>query len=375
VYPTNGAAPEPGALKRQRVSNSAARAGAPRELDCALDPPRALRRESAPPTCNDSCRRVSVGTSDAALTSVRNLRQIVFIAPLLGALAGCASVSPSAAKSSAERLPESLTGVVSELKLHMRDDTYRFDRAVAESGSNVYAIALWKLDRLAARRAQPSDAWQNADYVIEFARGKALERLRRYDDARQAYRRVEVSGSVLGDAAAERAQVAERFALASAAPSLPFANAADELGFIEARLALWRQLALEFHGTPQESLAREEAEAWEVMRVDWFARSGQFADATRACHTLIESNRESKLFAKHLLRLGDLYADSARREQLNARARLSLFDAERYDALLDQAFSAYELAGEDHKSTLRREARTRIEALLAFHEEVRDHAP
>jgi hypothetical protein len=43
-------------------------------------------------------------------------------------------------------------------------------------------------------------------------------------------------------------------------------------------------------------------------------------------------------------------------------------------ALLDQAFSAYELAGEDRKSALRREARARIEALLAYHEEVRNHA-
>ena len=107
-------------------------------------------------------------------------------------------------------LPESLTGVVSQLKLHMRDDTYRFERKAAANGSNVYAVALWKLDRLAARRARAEDDWQNADYVIEFARGKALERLRRYDEALQAYRRVEGSGSVLGDAAAERAQIAEK---------------------------------------------------------------------------------------------------------------------------------------------------------------------
>ena len=57
------------------------------------------------------------------------------------------------------------------------------------------------------------------------------------------------------------------------------------------------------------------------------------------------------------------------------RANLARFDPERYDALLDQAFSAYELAGEDHKSALRREARTRIEALLAYHDGVRAHAP
>ena len=315
------------------------------------------------------------GTPDAALASVRNKRQIALVAPLLGVLAGCASLSPSAPQRDADRLPESLTGVVSELKLHMRDDTYRFDRAVTPDGRNVYSVALWKLDRLAARRARPEDQWENADYVIEFARGKALERLRRYGDALRAYRLVEGSGSVLGDAAAERARIAASFAQAAAAPEQPFADPAEELRFIEGRIELWRTLAREFLDTPQESLAREEAEAWEVMRVDWFARGGQLADATRACRGLVESNRESKLFAKHLLRLGDLYADSARREQLQAHANLARFDAERYDALLDQAFSAYELAAEDHKSALRREARTRIEALLAYHEEVRVHAP
>ncbi|MGH2900205.1 MAG: hypothetical protein ACRDMZ_16140, partial [Solirubrobacteraceae bacterium] len=179
----------------------------------------------------------------------------------------------------------------------MRDDTYRFDRAVAKDGSNVYAVALWKLDRLAAHRARGDAEWQNADYVIEFARGKAFERLRRYDDALVAYRRVAASGSVLGDAAAERAHTAETFALASAPPEQPFANAGEELVFIESRIDLWQRIALEVRDTPQESLAREEAESWQVMRVDSFARSDRLDDATRACRALIESNRESKLYA------------------------------------------------------------------------------
>lgn len=265
--------------------------------------------------------------------------------------------------------------VVSQLKLHMRDDTYRFDRAVGEDGNNVYAVALWKLDRLAAQRARAEGEWQNADYVIEFARGKALERLRRYDDAVQAFRRVKDSGSVLGDAAAERLRITERFALASAAPEQPFANAADEMLFIEGRVQGWRTLAYAVRDTQQASLAREEVEAWEIMRVDGLARSGQLSDAIRACRVLIESNRESKLFAKHLLRLGDLFADAARSEQLQSRTNVAHFDVTRYDVLVDQAFSAYELAGEDHKPSLRHEARTRIEALLASHEEVTRHAP
>ena len=303
------------------------------------------------------------------------MRQIALVAPILGWLIGCASFSPSEQQSDADPETDSLTVVVSQLKLHMRDDTYRFDRAVGKDGSNVYAVALWKLDRLAAERARAEGEWQNADYVIEFARGKALERLRRYDEAARAYRRVKESGSVLGDAAAERLRIAARFALASAAPEQPFASPAEEMLFIEGRIELWRGLAREVRNTPQESLAREEVEAWEIMRVDGLARSGQLADAIRACRALIESNRESKLFAKELLRLGDLYADSARREQLQARTSLAHFDADRYDALVDQAFSAYELAGEDHKPGLRREARTRIEALLAYHEEVLGHAP
>jgi tetratricopeptide (TPR) repeat protein len=307
---------------------------------------------------------------------VRSARQLAVAAPLLVTLTGCAAFHErSAAESARSAENESLTAVVAELKLHMRDDTYRFDRALSADGRNVYAVSLWKLDRLAAQRARSEDTWENADYVIEFARGKALERLRRYSDALAAYRRVERSGSVLGDAASERARIAESFAQAAAAPSEPFATPADELRFIEGRVERWRELALEHEGLPQESLAREEAESWEVMRVDWFARGGQPDAAVAACRTLIESHRDSKLFANHLLRLGDLYADAAQREQLNARTRMSSFDAERYDALLDQAFSAYELAGEDHKSALRHEARTRIEALLAYHERVSGHAP
>ncbi len=352
------------------------RATSPREVRFAVEITLFHCRIDIERACAPRCRLATRGTKDARTDSVRNARQLAVAAPLLVSLTGCAGLlGRTAAPTEQGADAESLTAVVAELKLHMRDDTYRFDRAVGEDGRNVYAVALWKLDRLAAQRARAEDAWENADYVIEFARGKALERLRRYGDALGAYRRVAQSGSVLGDAAAERARIAERFALAAAAPAEPFAAPADELRFIEERIEAWRALALEHRGWPQESLAREEAEAWQVMRVDWFARGGDLDAAVAACRSLIESERESRQFANHLLRLGDLYADAARREQLKARTRMTRFDAERYDSLLDQAFSAYELAGEDHKSALRREARTRIDALLAAHQRVSGHVP
>ena len=296
------------------------------------------------------------------------MRQIALVAPLCGALAGCASLSPSRLQTDSERAPESLTGVVSQLKMHMRDDTYRYDRAVATDGRNVYAVALWKLDRLAGLRGKPEAEWENADYVVEFARGKALERLRRYGEALAAFQRVGASGSLLGDSASERARVMESFALAAAPPDEPFANPDEERTFIDGKIGLWRRLAEEVQGTPHEPLAREEIEAWQVMRVDWLARADRLADATFSCEKLIESNRDSKLYGKHLLRLGDLYAASARRASLQARANLANLDPAHYETLLDQAFSAYELAAEDRRPALRREARNRIEALLAYHD-------
>ena len=46
-----------------------------------------------------------------------------------------------------------------------------------------------------------------------------------------------------------------------------------------------------------------------------------------------------------------------------------------YECLLDRAFAAYELAGDDRAAGPRREAETRIEALMAFHEGTDRHAP
>jgi len=162
--------------------------------------------------------------------------------------------------------------------------------------------------------------------------------------------------------------VIDSFADASARPAGPFANAEEERQFIDARIGLWRSLADEVRGSAYEPLALEEIEAWQVMRVDALARADRLADAISACQSLLETNRESKLFGKHLLRLGDLYADSARREELQAHANFSALDPGRYESFVDQAFSAYELAAEDRRPTLRREAHSRIESLLAYHE-------
>lgn len=305
------------------------------------------------------------GTADARWAAVRRMRQIALVTPVLVCTTGCASLSRlTGSAASAPTGDDSLTRVVAELKLHLRDDTYRYDRATTDDGRNVFAVALWKLDRIAALRARPQEQWENADFVIEFARGKALEKLRRYSEAEAAFEHVAQSGSLLGDSAAERAHVVEAFVEASARPAEPFASPEEERVFIESRIGRWRELAQGTESAPEGSLALEEVEAWQVMKVDWYARGDR-----------LEGNRDSKLFAKHLLRLGDLYAASARRAELQSRANLQNLDPSHYESLVDQAFSAYELAAEDRRPALRREARSRIDALLAYQEGAASRVP
>ncbi len=258
---------------------------------------------------------------------------------------------------------DTLTAVVAELKVHLGEDRYRFHRAVTADGRDVIAVSLWKLDRLKQFRSVSRADWQSVDLVVEFARARALERLRRYAEARDAFARVAESGSVLAAPAEEAAAVMARFVGSGA----ELAQTPErELERIQAQMLRWRALSHELAETAYQSLALEEAELWETLRVDWLLRQQGPAPAIQSCMRLIEQNRDSKLYSKHLLRLGDLYADFAGSVYLRAQTR-GHFDLAEYEQLIDRALASYELAAEDRRPGLRREASARIESLLATH--------
>jgi len=294
------------------------------------------------------------------------LRSAVCLA--VGTLAvGCQSTRGVTADSQ----DRALTLSVAELQMHLRTDTYRTFDNLQSDGRDVFDVALWRLDRLVELRGAQYPQWQDSDVVIEYARARALERLRRYDEAVVAYRRVSELGGLLAKPAAEQLEVIERFAaqLHEIDPTLEPLQ--GDLAQIEASTEQWLQLAREVHSLPHASLALQEAEGWEQARVDYFAGRGEGDDAIAACQRLIERHRDSKLYPRHLIRLGDLYAERARRGESTARVQRAAFDVRKYEKDLEQALSAYELASETRKPRLRREAETRIAALLAYHEGVR----
>ncbi len=306
-----------------------------------------------------------------------NVRAALLAFAAVAAGAGCRALPGPAEIPATEVPPEarSLTQVVAELQMHLRDDTYRYHRAVRPDGQNVFAVSLWQLERLQRARNRPPEAWQNVDVVIEYARARAMERQRHYADAYAAYGRVANAGSMLGSSADQGHEVMSRFARNAGPAREPPTTPDAELAWIDGRVEKWRSLAWEYRGTTYEPLAREEAESWNVLRVDWYARHAGAAEAVVAARRLVQDERDSKLYARHLIRLGDLCADAARQEHVRSRAGLSAFDASRYHAWLDQALAAYELAGEARRSEQRAEATSKIAALLAYHQGVRAYAP
>lgn len=291
-------------------------------------------------------------------------RHALALACLLLLESGCQSLGRSAAPS-AEALQrmdrDTLVEIVSELEMHLREDAYRYDRATTSDGRDVVSVALWKLERLQRLRAVSPPEWQNADLVLEFARARALTRLRHFDAALDAFERVAASGSILATPAFDAARTVQRFAAASA-----HADAALDVADIRARAMRWRALAAEHAGTGYESLALEEAEAWETLLVDQLERTQGAERALASCLRLIELNHASKLYSRHLIRLGDLYTDLARGSHARSRTSKSA-DLGPYEQLVDRALAAYELASEDRRPGLRGEAKARIEALLAAH--------
>jgi hypothetical protein len=286
---------------------------------------------------------------------------------------GCGHASGPAPDVASAGEPETLTRVVAELRIHLRDDTYRQPRPLTSDGRDLFAAILWRLDRMQAERARAPEHWQNTDTVIELARARALEKQRRYAEAQAAYARVAARGGALQQGASEgRDGVGRLAALAAEVPE----PGADELAWLEQRVHRWTELAWELRSTRWEPLAREESEAWEMLLVERRARAGQLEAAIEAGRRLAEHNRHSKLYARHLIALGDLHADAARALAVENRVRADALQLEaRREALIENAFSAYELASEARMAEDRLSALARIEALRADREGAAANAP
>jgi len=293
--------------------------------------------------------------------------------------------------------------------MHLSGDTYRSYSHLDDSGRNAFAVALWRLDQL--RRSDPSvaapapplasveaarmslassvQAARDSDaarlsstaselgsdeaLVIEFARARALGRLREYRQAANAFSQVEASGRLLAAPAGEHRQIMQVFASLAETAQRERQVAPASAESLRAWSHAWFGLSSALGDSEYASLARVEAEISDQAQVEFFAARGDLLSAIDSCERLLHRHEASKLYPRHLMRLGDLYADVARREYSVSRFERRNLDVTRYERALERAFSAFELASETREPGLKREAESKIKSLLAYHEGVRSN--
>jgi tetratricopeptide (TPR) repeat protein len=293
------------------------------------------------------------------------------------ACAGTPEVNPAYAPT------ENVLEVVAVLRRHVPDDTYRFEPARDFTGRNVYRSSLLRLESLESRQADALRAG-HLDGVIAFAKGRALERLRAFDLASQAYRIAADRDPELRAEALASADICDALHTTSdggPAPAELAARAAAE-GRLAAEIeSATRRFdehagALETVGesvreTHYAFVVQEEVERSDVARADYFAALRRLipdGDVRAAAERqrVVMRHHDSKNSSRHLLALAELYADLAE-EYVDANSPESLrFDPARFQELIDTAARVYEMVATRDGTPEKLEASRRLEAFLAF---------
>lgn len=275
---------------------------------------------------------------------------------------------------------ESILEVVAVLRRHVPDDTYRFEPATDFTGRNVYRSSLLRLENLERIHARALETGTMRD-VIEFAKGRALERLRAYDLAAERYRNVAARGGTLAETAAFSAPVCEGLATAiglgldlvdplsnpDALPLQPDLVITE----LDERVAALSALLEAYRGTHYAFVIREEIERADLTRARYFVsmrsvfESGQLR-AVAELQRVTSRHAASKYRRRHMVGLANFYVTLAQ-EYVSAVPPSSLeFDPPRFRELVDAASQLYQAVATQDGTAEKLEASRRLEAFLAF---------
>jgi hypothetical protein len=266
--------------------------------------------------------------------------------------------------------------VVSLLRLHINDDTYRFPPARDFTAKNIYRAVFERLESL----EEIHEAKFQSGYltgVILFAKGRALERIGEYELASQHYARVTDLDSVLAEDARRSQRVCERLSAARALRTEPALSPEEALRSFDRRTTLLAELLEEVEETHYRPVVREEIERADVDRARYF-RARRSLDsrlevlALQQYQRLVRRHRDSKLRNRHLLELGDLYAEMARDYAHRFQPPSLSFDPATFEEYAFGATRLYEAVAHQDGAVEKIEAARKLEAFLAFSLGVRD---
>ena len=282
-------------------------------------------------------------------------------------LAACASVPPS---DPSDEPTQDLLEVVAVLRLHVDDDTYRFEPARDISGRNVFRASFERLESLETAHAEKLSTGYMTD-VLWFAKARALERIGDYRLAALHYGRVAELHSELAEPARAGYDVCAR--LLHATEEAPDADmspqkVADRWTARRAELESLRRDVAEQHW---RFVVDEEIERGDEAESAYFAAQAVIdprleATALQRAQQLVELHRDSKNENRHLLALADLYADLSRHYARRYPPPSLEFDPATFDEYANDATRIYEVVAQQDGTVEKLEAAHKLEAYLSY---------
>jgi tetratricopeptide (TPR) repeat protein len=277
----------------------------------------------------------------------------------------------------------SVLEVIAVLQQHVPDDTYRFPPARDFTGRNVYRSSLLRLENLESLHADGLRAG-HLDGAIAFAKARALERLRAYDVAAEAYRIAAEREPELKEEALRSAAICDGLSEAIAfgvdlkrddakrdEAWLQLAAPTMVLGRFEQRGARLDALLAQAGTSHQAVIVREEIERSDMERARYFTELRHTlpdgdVQAVAELRRISERHADSKNAPRHLLALADLYVDLAMEYAERHPPEGMLFDPAEFQDLVDSGARIYEMVAARDGTPERIEASRRLEAFLAF---------
>ncbi|MBW2268045.1 MAG: hypothetical protein JRH16_05680, partial [Deltaproteobacteria bacterium] len=269
--------------------------------------------ESSPGRCS--------GDGHQAPPSCRAVLGLLAVSATAAALTGCAGTPEPDPR---YRPAESVLEVIAVLRRHVPDDTYRFEAAQDFTGRNVYRSSLLRLESMEKIHAQALRA-AAMDGVVIFAKGRALERVRAFDLAAQAYETAADLDAELAAEARHSADVCNELAVITelavglgdlASSTVVSLDSESMLEHFETRTHRLEALERLEANTHYAFVVREEIERTDVARAHYFLSVRQLlpdGDVRTAgeLERLVTRHRKSNNTNQHLLELAQFYEDLA----------------------------------------------------------------
>jgi hypothetical protein len=261
-----------------------------------------------------------------------------------------------------------LLDIIKDFQRLAKEDTYRFPIPKDVTGVNIMKATLLKLEDYEKKNPR-----QFVD-IIQFNKALALERLREYEQAASLYRKAaEVEGR-LGTAAAENAEILEKFLRILDTP-LSAEDPFKHMEGLDQKVSAWNALIQKYQGTPYEYLARVEEERIDRAKV-------AFVEANRyrlkegnqlvilGYSQLVTKHRESKNIHRFLLDFGDFYTILAKEYASQYDPEGLSFEFKAFEQFAKSALKLYTEVAQTDGIVEKIEAQGKIEAMRGLTEKI-----